>query len=203
MQQTEDMTTVITELLNARWNAVVHEDDSLLDPAYSSTASKLLNREKVRMVKYYMLAVRQAGHKYSGFTNTLTIKSLNRKANVVEASVRETVSLTWGPKDNPNLNVSGVALDHELTLIQEAGRWVISSDEFVDEYQHLNSVEHPDQLLPGLRADLQKAKEMAPRKKNTVPIKEGSESDVSAVEDSYRVQSSYGCAPLAYISAIA
>jgi hypothetical protein len=184
-QQAADMTSVITKLLNARWNALVQEDDSLLNPAYSSTASKLLNTEKVRMVKHYMIAVRQAGQKYTGFTNTVTIKSLNQKANVIEASVKETVSLTWGPMQKPDLNVSGIALEHELTLVQEAGRWVISSDNFVDEYQYLNAVERPDALLPGLRTELQKAKSKVPRQLNTVPNKEDSEPAVSIMATAY------------------
>jgi hypothetical protein len=162
-QRAVDMTAAINQLVGVRWKALVQEDESLLDSAYSSTATKLLNSEKVKLVKHFMVPMRQGGHKYVDYQLDLKIGSVAGTSAKVEAEVLESVSFRWGPEGSKDLITSSSKTPHRLTLVQEGGRWVIGADDYDDEFRYLKALDHPEQELPALRAELQRLKAQPPK----------------------------------------
>jgi len=162
-QRVADMSVVINQLLGVRWKALVMEDENLLDSAYSANAAKLLNMEKVKLVKHFMVPMRTSGYKYTGHTSSVKIESIIQTSDTVRAEVLETRTLTWGPEGAREQNSSQGSTRHKLTLVREAGRWVISSDEYDDEYYYLKNLEHPEKELPLLHEQLDSLKARPPK----------------------------------------
>jgi hypothetical protein len=190
--QQNDITAVVTQLMGVRWNALVKEDENLLDPAYSSTASQLLNIEKVKLVKHFMIPIRTSGYKYKSYTNRVEIKSITRTGSKVQVLVRESNALTWGPEGTPEGFTSPGSSEHMLTLVQEKGRWVIQGDEYVDEFAYLKKVDHPEAQLPALREQLRTLQAM-PQKK-PMKIQTGASDKVEPLSTAYDRNAAVGYA---------